>query len=82
MNCENCGLPEGALTTAGFTTQIVRPAENKFQRDRKAKVWVCSEECGIQALAVSKYGASTHSWPVPLSQLRSILRKQLCQPKP
>jgi hypothetical protein len=83
MNCcENCGLPEGALLSKGFTAQIVRPAENNFQRERKATVWVCSEECGVQALAISKYGSKSSTWPVPLAKLRSLLKRQLCpQPK-
>jgi hypothetical protein len=71
MKCANCGVPEGALTDKGQSIQITRRAENAFQRDRKVAVWVCTRECGLQQLAISRYGDATHKWPVTLAQFRA-----------
>jgi hypothetical protein len=69
--CHNCGLPEKALSNPGHTLRVTSKAENNFHRDRKVGVWVCCDECAVQALGVSKYGPATHKWPVTLSQFRS-----------
>lgn len=76
MRCENCGLPDGCLTEKGSQIQIVRRAENSYKRDSKATVWVCSRECGVQALAISKYGVASYKWPVTLAQFRATVRRQ------
>lgn len=76
MTCENCGIPPGAKNSPGETLQIIRPAENAFKGKRKSTVWVCCEECAIQATAVSKYGVATHKWPVTLSQFRTLYRRE------
>lgn len=74
MNCENCGVPQGALLSEGQTIQITRRAENRFKLDRKTTVWACTDECAIQALAISKYGPATHKWPITLSQFRAVTK--------
>lgn len=71
MNCENCGLPEGALPDPGLQIKITRHAENGFHRDKTVSVWCCSRECAIEALAVSKFGPASHKWPITLAQFRS-----------
>jgi hypothetical protein len=76
MSCENCGLPEGALFDQGQKITITRRAENNYKRDAKALVWVCSGECGVQALGVSKYGHATCKWPVTLAQARASVKRQ------
>ena len=76
MSCENCGLPPGAHTGQGHTVTVIRKAENGFQRDKKATVWVCSGECGVQAIGMSKYGRASHKWPVTLAQVRSQVKRQ------
>lgn len=63
MNCENCGLPPGALISKGHTIQVIRRAENSFKRDKKINVWVCSDACKEQAIRISKWGRATHKWP-------------------
>ncbi len=76
MNCENCGLPPGALFDQGHRITITRRAENNFKRDSKATVWVCSRECGVQALGVSKYGRASCKWSVTLAQVRAWVKRQ------
>ncbi len=71
MTCETCGAAEWSAKDGGLTIQITRKAENNFQRDRKLTVWVCCRECGVQALAIAKYGPNTRNWPVTLAQFRS-----------
>ena len=71
--CWSCGLPPGTDGNKGRSVQIVIPAENGFQRNRKSTVWVCSNECAVQALAISKYGPASHRWPISLAQFRSTL---------
>lgn len=80
MNCHNCGLPKGALKNDGREVQVEVRASNGFQRNRKISVWVCTDECGIQALGVSKWGPVTHRWPVTLAQFRAT--KPLDHPNP
>lgn len=70
MTCHNCGLPEGALTCAGFNLKIVIDRENKMQRMKKTEVWCCSEECAWQAYAISMMGLSTHRWPIKLAEFK------------
>lgn len=76
MSCENCGLPDGAHADKGHRLQITRRAENNFRRDSKTMVWVCSRECGVQALAISQYGIASHKWPVTLAQYRGTVKRQ------
>lgn len=76
MTCENCGLPEGAHAEKGHRIQITREAVNSFKRASKATVWVCSRECGVQALGVSKYGRASCKWPVTLAQFRATVSRQ------
>jgi hypothetical protein len=77
--CENCGLPDGCRSTAGCHVQITRKAENRFKRDTKATVWVCSRECGVQIVGVSTYGKQTSRWPMSLDQLRATVRAAFAQ---
>jgi hypothetical protein len=81
--CENCGLPDGARPIPGFQVQVTRKAENRFKRDSKATVWVCSRECGVQILGVSTYGKATSRWPISLEEFRmtvaSMFRAALAQ---
>lgn len=72
MNCHNCGLPQGALEgSKGREIQIELKAENAYRRNRKVSVWVCTDECGVQGLAVSKWGKAASHWPVTLAQFRA-----------
>jgi hypothetical protein len=75
MTCENCGLPPGATNSPGQTIQITRPAENSFKRNTKSTVWCCSEECAVQAYAMSQYGKASHKWELPLSKIRTEYRR-------
>ena len=69
--CHNCGLPSDCFMSEGYKIQITRKAENAYGRDSKRTVWCHSKECALQALAIAKYGASTHRWPVTLAQFRA-----------
>lgn len=71
MNCHVCGIPKGALKNEGREVQIELKAANGFQRNRKVSVWTCTDECAIQALAVSKWGPNSSKWPVSLAQFRA-----------
>jgi hypothetical protein len=46
--------------------------ENNFSRERKITVWVCSDECAIQAMGIAKWGSATHKWPISLAQYRAM----------
>lgn len=70
MTCHNCGCPDGALLCDGRKLEVTVRAENAYRRDRKQTVWVCSDECGVQALFVAKYGA-THRAPMTLQKFRA-----------
>lgn len=77
MSCENCGLPEGVLDKKdGHRITITRKAANNFKHDSKVSVWVCSFECGVQLLGLSKYGKASNKWPVTLAQYRTVVQKQ------
>lgn len=77
MSCENCGLPAGALQgDDGHRVVITRQAANRFKRQSKLTVWVCSQECGFQALGVSMYGRATHKWSTTLAQVRTTVKRQ------
>lgn len=78
-HCENCGLPEWAVTGDGYEIVVEEKPENRFQRSRKRTVWCHSEECAIQMMGLSKYGRETRNWPVTLAQLRPLARKQLAR---
>jgi hypothetical protein len=69
--CHNCGLPSDCCSTEGYRLQITRKAENEYRRDSRRTVWCHNKECAIQALAVARYGPSTHRWPITLAQFRS-----------
>lgn len=81
--CENCGLPAWAVTGRGYRVVIYTKAE-KFRRSSKRTVWCHVEECAAQALAVSRYGAASHKWPITLAQFRSlpevqeVIRRSAC----
>jgi hypothetical protein len=77
MTCNNCGLPEHALSQDGQTVQIQLDKSYGEKRPRKSTVWCCSEECAVQALAASKYGHQTSKWPVTLDQARTIIRREM-----
>ncbi len=70
-SCHNCGLPMDCVTSEGYRLKLPFKAENRFKRDSTKSVWCCSDECSIQALAIAKYGPSTHKWPLTLAQFRS-----------
>jgi hypothetical protein len=73
MNCENCGLPSDATTSAGFAFALETRPETKYQhRSTQHRVWSCTKECVIQALAQNKYGTATHKWPVTLAEFRQL----------
>ena len=76
MNCHNCGMPEGTLTNKGQHVQITLRAENNFCRDRKSTVWVCTEECAVQAWAISGYGTASSKWSVSLNQARANYKRE------
>lgn len=73
--CENCGLPEWAVTSGGESIKVTAKAENRFKRDSTKTVWTCSRECGVQMLAISKYGPASHKWPIALSQFRAMEKR-------
>ena len=68
MTCETCGIPHNGK---GRNLVITRKPENGFQRAKKITVWCCSNECSHQTLAIAKYGAASHRWPITLAQFRS-----------
>ena len=69
--CHNCGLPQYATDQPGIQITVSAPAENKFRRETRRLVWCHSDECAIQALAVSRYGSASHKWPITLAQFRA-----------
>jgi hypothetical protein len=68
MACHGCGLPENGK---GRDLTITVKPENGFQRTRKTQVWVCSNECAWQTLAIARYGNAPSRWPVTLAQFRA-----------
>ena len=72
MLCENCGLPERALTSAGYSFRLESAKEKFKTRAGRRTVWCCSGECVIQSLARNKYGESSHKWPVTLAEFRQL----------
>lgn len=71
--CENCGLPSDANSSTGFAFALETRPDNRFRhRSTKHRVWCCSKECVIQALAQNKYGPATHKWPVTLAEFRQL----------
>lgn len=74
MSCHNCGTPQGTHSNPGRTITVVARAENGFQRNRKSTVWVCGDECAVQAMAISKYGPASFRWPVKLAKFRSMAK--------
>ena len=70
--CENCNLPNHALMSPGFQFSLESAKEKFKTRAGRRKVWCCSGECVIQALARNKYGESSHKWPVTLAEFRQI----------
>ena len=77
MACHNCGLPERSLSQDGQSIQIQLEKGYGEKRPRKSTVWVCTEECAIQALGISKHGAKTSSWPITLAQWTPMARRIL-----
>lgn len=74
ISCHSCGAHQGASKNPGRNVQITLQAENSFKRSRKVSVWVHSDECAYQALAISKYGLNTHRWPISFAKFRGITR--------
>ena len=73
LTCENCGLPSDVIASKGFVFTLETRPDNKYQhRSTKHKVWCCSKECTIQALAQNKYGVATSKWPVTLAEFRQM----------
>lgn len=70
-SCSTCGIPDDGSGRGRKIIITVKP-ENGFQRTRKTEVWVCCNECGVQALGISKYGAASHKWPIPLAKFRTM----------
>ena len=79
MTCQNCGCPQGALIQDGRSVHIQLAAGYGEKRPRKSTVWVCSDECAIQAMGISKYGPATFRWPVTLAQARPIMKRELAK---
>src|SRR5215831_5874371 len=72
LACHNCSLPCDCLSSPGRKITIQTKPENGFQRERKRTVWVCTDECAYQALAISKYGPAASRWPIRLAQFRAM----------
>lgn len=77
--CINCGLPEHSLSQEGQTIQIQLKAGYGEKRPRRSTVWVCTEECALQAMCISRYGENTAKWPITMAQGRVIMRKELAK---
>jgi hypothetical protein len=71
-NCSNCGLPSWGTNSKGFCLKLKTKPRFGKTRCTKHTVWVCSEECAYQALAVARYGPAASRWPVTLAQFRSM----------
>lgn len=71
-SCENCGLPTWVVGSQGILLKL--ETQKRFGKTRCTKhtVWVCSEECAYQALAVARYGNAASKWPVTLVQFRAM----------
>jgi hypothetical protein len=67
------------LIQDGRSVQIQLAAGYGEKRPRKSTVWVCSDECAIQAMGISKYGPATFRWPVTLAQARPIMKRELAK---
>ena len=74
--CHMCGIPDGG-TDRGRVVEVIGKAQFGDKRARKSTVWVCSNECAHQALAVSKYGPASSKWPVTLAQFRKLNRLEV-----
>jgi hypothetical protein len=73
--CENCGLPEWAVSGTGVPVKITVKPVSRFKRRASTKtVWCHDEECALQALAISKYGRASHKWPITLAQFRAMYK--------
>jgi len=73
---ENCGLPEWAGSGKGVAVKRTVKPENRFKRRASTKtVWCHDEECGIQALAISKYGRASHNGPITQAQFRAMYKR-------
>ena len=73
--CENCGLPEWAVSGKGVAVKITVKPENRFNRRASTKtVWCHDEECAIETLAISKYDPASNKWPITLAQLRAMYK--------
>ncbi len=70
-NCFNCGLPTDRVSGKGRILVLSLKPGNRFCRQTKRTVWVCSDDCAFQTLAISKYGTATHKWPVTLAQFKA-----------
>ena len=73
--CENCGLPEWAVSGKGVAVKITVKPENRFKRASTKTVWCHDQECAIQTLAISKYGRASHKWPITLAQFRAMYKR-------
>ena len=71
-NCSTCGLPPWGTNSKGFCLKLETKPRFGKTRCTRHTVWVCSEECAYQALAVARYGPAASRWPVTLAQFRSM----------
>src|SRR5215469_9287672 len=72
--CENCGLPEWAVSGKGLSVKITAKPESRFNRESTKTVWCHDEECAIRTLAISKYGPASHKWAITLAQFRAMYK--------
>ena len=72
--CHNCGLPSDCAYSSGRNVILEVAPDDHYGRKRSSKktVWCCSGECATQTMAISKYGPSTHKWPITLAQFRAM----------
>lgn len=72
VSCHNCATPPGSCIGKGRHIEVTAKPEYGDKRTRKATVWCCSDECAVQSLAIAKYGAASHKWPISLAKFRTM----------
>jgi hypothetical protein len=73
--CEGCGLPDwtvrGGMKLSIRTRQAPGTMGYGRPRDPTTTVWVCSEFCGWQTLAIGTMGKDTCKWPIRFKEFIS-----------
>lgn len=53
MNCENCGIPEGAYSHPGYWLRLKFRPQTYDVRQVPRTVWVCGSDCAVQTMFIA-----------------------------